>query len=207
MIRILVLVAGLLLVAAPSAHADSAGSGDAAESSPFAAKSLELQLGVNPYFSIQKTTERRPHIDDVGAHLRFGWMLSSPGGPGFWRGNFEVLAELDGSAVTRGPGNYLAGGALVVRWNFVQPDTRWIPYAQLEAGLLHNDVHDDAAQRVLGQSMEFELGGGLGLRRLLGRSWAVYLEADYRHVSNAGLAKRNLGLNSVGPLLGVARLF
>lgn len=197
----------LTLVAAAPIHADAAADQGRSVPSAFDADRFELEIGPSAFVSLQKTTERRPEIDDAGGHLRVGWMLSSPSDGGFWRGNTEILIAALGSAVTKGPGSMFAGGTVILRRNFVQPGARWVPYAQLEGGALHNDVHDDRVQRVVGQALEFQLGGGFGLRFLFGESWAVYVEADYRHISNGGLANRNLGLNSVGGAFGVARFF
>lgn len=205
-----VVLAGCLVCFAGGEAPACADGPSADPSSPpiaFEADGLELELGAQPFFSLQETSERRPQIDDVGAHLRFGWMLTSPTGDGLLSGNTELLVAAQGSAVVVGPGSFLAGGSLILRRNFVRPGSRWVPFVQLEAGALHNDVHDDPDQRVVGQSFEFQLGGGVGSRWLIGESWALYGEVDYRHVSNGGLATRNLGLNSVGSSIGVARFF
>ena len=199
------LVAGAC--AGARARAEAPDSDEPAGAWAFEADRLELQLGVRPFFSLQETSKRRPQIDDVGAHLRLGWMLTSPGSDGFWRGNLEILVSAQGSAVVVGPGSFFAGGSFLLRRNFVRSGARFVPYAQLEVGALHNDVHDNPDQRVVGQSFEFELGGGVGSRVLIRDAWAVYGEVDYRHVSNGGLAARNLGLNSVGALIGIARFF
>ncbi|MFO0690111.1 MAG: acyloxyacyl hydrolase [Myxococcota bacterium] len=189
------------------ARADDAPVEERAQPDPFEADGFEVELGASAYVSIQKTSERRPQIDDLGAHLRFGWMLTSPAAEGLWRGNTELLVSAQGSAVLVGPGHAFAGGSLAVRRNFVQPGARIVPYAQLEVGALHNDVHENGRQRVVGQDFEFQLGGGVGARYRIGDAWAAYAEVDYRHVSNGGLSNRNLGLNSAGALFGLSRFF
>lgn len=175
--------------------------------SPFDAGRHELQIGTGVFISFQTTSKIRPQINDAGGNLRLGWMLSTPTGEGFWRGNTEFLFAAQGSGVWKGPGSVLAGGSLILRRNFVQPGSRWVPYAQLEAGALYNDGYRDRGQHALGEAFEFQIGGGVGVRYLWNDVWAVFVEADFRHISNAGLANRNTGSNAVGGFFGVSRFF
>ena len=204
---ILLLIAALIVLVCPPARAGSAVEQNTGAFSPFDSGRQELQIGTGVFISFQTTSAKRPQINDAGGHLRFGWMLTSPSGEGFWRGNTEFLLAAQGSGIFKGPGSVFAGGSLILRRNFVQPQSRWVPYAQLEAGALYNDGFEDRNQRALGQSFEFQLGGGLGIRYLAGEAWGVFLEADYRHISNANLSNRNAGTNAVGGFFGVSRFF
>ena len=177
------------------------------EASQFEAGRLELQIGAGVFISFQTTSRQRPQINDLGSNLRVGWMLSAPSGEGFWRGNTELLVAVQGAGIIKGPGTVLAGGSVLLRRNFVPFASRWVPYVQLEAGALYNDGYQDRTQRALGQAFEFQLGAGIGIRCLLEDGWAVFLEGDYRHISNAGLSDRNTGTNAVGGFLGISRLF
>lgn len=180
----------------------------AAPSSPFAAGMREVQLGVGFNSSINKVTTTKPSLDDVGATLRVGWMLHEPifedvlGG--ILRGNHELLAEASAGGVTRGPGNYLAGVSLLMRYNWLQPGWRLVPYHQVGLGFVCNDIHQDNTQRLVGQGFEFNVQLSLGFRWLLSDHTALYAEGGWRHISNAGLAGRNTGLNSLGAQAGVS---
>ena len=173
----------------------------------FEAGRHELQIGAGVFISVQNTSRKRPQIDDADGLLRYGWMLTTPAGDGFWRGNTELLVSAFGAGIYKGPGSVLAGGTLLLRQNFVQPHARWVPYLQIEAGCLYSDGYRDATQGALGNGFEFALGGGVGLRCLWDERWAAFAEADYRHISNAGLGDRNLGTNAVGGVVGVSWLF
>jgi outer membrane protein W len=109
--------------------------------------------------------------------------------------------------VTQGPGSGLVGGEFILRYNFGGRDSRIRPFAQLGAGGLYNDIHKDRQQVLVGMGFEFMLLGGFGTHIMLGDNWALNLEADYRHISNAGLASRNGGLNSLGGTLGFSYFF
>ncbi len=177
-------------------------------SSPFDAGRHEIQIGAGINMSINSASAARPTLDDVDAHMRVGWMLNDPmlnewlGG--IFRGNIELLADAFAGGIVRGPGNYLAGMSLLLRYNYLQPGWKLVPYHQFGIGFAYSDVHEDVTQRLLGQEFEFNLQCGIGVRYLLSDRSALYVEGSWRHISNAGLANRNAGLNSLGVQLGVS---
>jgi hypothetical protein len=175
-------------------------------SSPFDKGRLELQAG-GTYSHTLRTGESRPHVQDVGGLVRVGWMLSNVSGDGFFRGNCEFLLEGGASSVVEGPGNELASAVMLFRYNFVQPDSKWVPYFQLGAGGTYSDMHNDESQRLLGSAWSFNLQAGLGFRYLCSDRCAVFLEANYCHISNADTADRNIGINSIGGVVGVSLFY
>src|SRR5690606_38078476 len=75
-------------------------------------------------------------------NLRWGWVLNNPGQKeSFFRGNFEALLEISHSMIYKGPGDYFAGITALIRYNFVPPGSKWIPYIQVGAGIVHTDAH------------------------------------------------------------------
>lgn len=140
--------------------------------------------------------------------LRLGWIFTRPLLEGsLFRGNFEAIAELADAWIYKGPGSYYGGITLLVRYNFVQPGAKLIPYAQVGAGIIYNNAYKDETQNAIGQAIEFTPQAGLGFHYLVKENWSIDLEGVYHHISNAGLAKRNMGLNSFGGLLGVTYYF
>jgi hypothetical protein len=63
------------------------------------------------------------------------------------------------------------------------------------------------SQDQIGQFVEFTPQGSVGLRYFIDRQWTLDVEAMFHHVSNAGLAQRNAGVNAVGGFLGVTFFF
>jgi lipid A 3-O-deacylase len=129
-------------------------------------------------------------------------MLNTPWEAGLLRGNFEALVGLGGGVIFRGPGNAIANGDLFIRYNFIQPHARLVPYWQLGMGLNASDAARDGSQRIIGRTLEFTLQTELGLRFLVNERWSVELEGAYQHISNADTADRNVGVNALGGLLG-----
>lgn len=171
---------------------------------PFEKGNKEFQLGLSYNFSINTGSDKRPDVSDADLHLRLGLMLTSPSGEGCFRGNWELLGEVFGGPIVDGPGDLFAGLTVFLRYNFVQPDSKWVPYFQLGAGGVYSNMKDDDVQRLIGQDLSFNLQAGLGVRYFSSERMAWFLEANIRHFSNADTAARNLGLNSVGFQVGAS---
>jgi opacity protein-like surface antigen len=177
---------------------------------PFDRGTWEVELG-SGYFQSYYTNAKRPTVNDQIDTLRLGWMYDNPRHDnwlgGLLRGNSELMMAIYGAAVTEGAGTYFAGGALLWTYNFLQPDSRWAPYFQLGAGALGNDIYHEHPQREIGENFEFLLQGDAGLKYLINDQWSIGAEGGYQHISNADLASRNEGLNSLGGMLVVSYRF
>jgi hypothetical protein len=149
-----------------------------------------------------------PKNDFIAGDLRLGIMFDALCcEKGVFRGATEAVLQFSTDTVVRGPGNIVGGVSLLLRYNFVQPSCRLIPYIQGGGGIVFNDIYKDQTQNVFGQVQEFSVEAGVGLHYLIHPRWSLDLEADYLHISNAGMARRNVGLNAVGGLAGVTYYF
>ncbi len=177
----------------------------ASASSPFDQGRLELQSATGAYLSIGHS--REPSLNYTTSAYRLGIMVNTPSGDGWLRGNWEPMIQLMYGSVFNGPGNYLGGAAVILRYNFVQPESKWVPYVQIGAGAIYNDIYKDRAQRLIGQQWEFDLEATIGVRYLVNSRWSANLEGGYRHNSNANNSDRNVGLNSLGVSVGLGYHF
>lgn len=148
--------------------------------------------------------EERPTLDYWQNNLRLGYIMTDILKEGsLWRGNIQGLLEVTYSTVLKGPGDHMAGITLLFRYNLLRPGWRWVPYLQVGAGVVYNDIYNDDAQGLVGQALEFTPQASAGLRYMINRKWSIDLEAMFHHVSNAGLDDRNIGVNSGGGFLGL----
>lgn len=139
--------------------------------------------------------------------LRLGYMLNTPTSTRWWGGNYELLAAVGGGAVFDGPGDGYGTFIVHLRYNFARRGARLIPYVQTGLGFFVSDIARSRAQADIGRTVEFDIQDEAGLRYLLSSHWSLQAEVSYRHVSNAGTADRNVGINAVGALLGLSRSF
>jgi hypothetical protein len=131
--------------------------------------------------------------------VRYGWILTAPHGPGFLRGQFEyavdavpvfVVVQRNGTAYGAGVNPF------ALKWNFRSP-RKVVPYIEIGGGTLftNHDVPPKTSQ------INFTTSGALGLHFLQSKyNWSA--EVRYMHISNAGLANHNPGINTIQVRLG-----
>ena len=210
-LRSLVL-AVLGLVSAPLAQAGTPTAKDGkvqieAAHSIFDKGRKEFQSLTGVFWSFTPDTSTRATLNSTMSSYRLGVMLNDVRWSGWLRGNYEFLLEGFYGTIYQGPGNALGGATLQLRYNFVQPETRWVPYFQIGAGGVYSDMYKEPARSTVGSALNFNLQSALGVRYLVKEKWAVTVEAGFRHISNAGFTEHNSGLNSVGAQLGLSYFF
>jgi lipid A 3-O-deacylase len=135
------------------------------------------------------------------AGVRFGWILTNPHGPGILRGNFEYAVDLIPVYAVFQDKTVYGGGfnPLVLKWNFAGGG-RLSPYMELHGGTLFTT--DEVP---LGTSnVNFTSGLGAGFQiPLQGGEHRLDLSVHYYHISNAGLATPNPGINTVQVRVGL----
>jgi lipid A 3-O-deacylase len=134
--------------------------------------------------------------------LRYGWVLTSPHGPGILRGSFEYAIDAVPAFLILQPANTAFGAGLNplnLKWNF-QRRSSVVPYAELSGGVLFTD-HDVPTRT---SSVNFTPSAAFGAHFFRDR-WAWSLEGRYLHISNAGLERLNPGINTFEIRLGVGK--
>jgi lipid A 3-O-deacylase len=129
---------------------------------------------------------------NVGA--RYGWVLTDAHGPGFLRGRFEYAVDaVPVFLVFQGTGTAYGFGVnpIALRWVFDRQGNI-APYLEAGGGTLFtNRQVPPRTSRI-----NFTSGGAFGLHFLRGKyTWSA--EVRYMHISNASLANRNPGINTV----------
>jgi hypothetical protein len=139
------------------------------------------------------------------------WQLYNPGGPSFLRGNTELTFGGTYTAITEGPESVFAGPLIGARYNFVQPNWKLVPYADLRFGLGYTDAQGpyevmhhlrDVGQ---GQDFTFTFVMSAGLRYNFSPRYSASLAFMAMHISNLYLSEPeyiNHGVNVVGPMVG-----
>ena len=140
----------------------------------------------------------------LNAGLRYGWIITGPHLPGFLRGRFEYAVDAVPLFVVFQPANTTYGlgfDPLGLKWNF-EHHGRISPYLELCGGTLFTN-HDVPTGT---NTVNFTDQAALGMH-ILGAKHNVSLELRYMHISNAGLATPNPGVNTVQVRLGIGRFF
>ena len=134
--------------------------------------------------------------------LRFGWVLTDPHGPGFLRGRFEYAVEVVPVFVVVQKTNTAYGAGVnpfALKWNFVEHHNI-VPYVELGGGTLFTNTN--VPERT--SSVNFTTSGALGLHFLQSK-YNFSAEVRFMHISNAGLATPNPGINTLQFRIGFGR--
>lgn len=134
--------------------------------------------------------------------LRIGKVLTGDHGPGFLRGNFEWSADVIPVYYIWQPApavNTYAGGfnAVNLTWNFTN-SAKTVPYLELGGGVLFSENNVPANAN----TTNFLTHAALGVRFFVRDKHALLFSTRYEHISNAGLAVPNPGINTVQFALG-----
>ena len=138
------------------------------------------------------------------AGLRYGWILTRPHGPSFLNGRFEFVVDaVPAFLVFQRSGTAYGGGVnpLGLKWDFAARG-RIEPYFELNGGTLFTTREVPTGT----SSVNFTSAAALGMH-LLGDKHAFSVEVRYMHISNAGLASPNRGINTVQVRLGIGKFF
>jgi lipid A 3-O-deacylase len=161
----------------------------------------EVEIWAGGGHSVAGGTSRTGIFD---AGLRYGWVITGPHLPGFLRGRFEYAVDAVPAYLIFQPANTAYGvgfNPFGLKWNFERRG-RLSPYFELSGGTLFSD-HNVPANT---NTVNFTSAAALGTH-VLGEKYNWSVELRYLHISNAGLATLNPGLNTVQVRVGVGRFW
>lgn len=138
------------------------------------------------------------------AGLRYGWIISDLHLPGFLRGRFEYAVDAVPLFLVFQPANTAYGvgfNPLGLKWNF-ERHGRFSPYLELGGGVLFTNHNVPTYTN----DVNFTPSAAFGTH-VLGAKYNWTVELRYLHISNAGLATPNPGINTVQIRLGVGKFY
>ena len=114
----------------------------------------------------------------------------------FFQGALYWHVEAGLAQLTHRDHEYLIGfSPVMVNYKFLNSQRKWAPNILVGAGFAMQDWDDTPAEYELGSEFQFLLHGGVGVE-LFRESGTYSLNYRLFHVSNAGIEKPNIGLNS-----------
>jgi hypothetical protein len=131
--------------------------------------------------------------------LRYGLILTAPHGPGFLRGRLEYALEAVPVFLVFQKTNTAYGAGVnpfAFKWA-LDTHSKVVPYFELGSGTLFTNTQvPEGTSRI-----NFTSSGALGLH-FLGSKHNISAELRFMHISNAGLATPNPGINTIQFRLG-----
>jgi lipid A 3-O-deacylase len=164
------------------------------DSKPLDNKPWDLGVWAGGGFSVPGGTADT-HMFNGG--VRFGKVLTADHGSSFLRGNFEWAADVMPVYYIWQPAPaknaYSAGfNPVNLKWNFTN-SPKTVPYLEFGGGVL---VSSTEVPRNT-STVNFLTHAALGFHFVVKEKQALTLTTRYEHISNAGLATPNPGINTV----------
>lgn len=138
----------------------------------------------------------------VTARVRWGVVQNA----GWLHGYNQFYVTAMAEPIFRGVENHYFGVNTGLRYNFVRPYWRLIPYISggVGAGAIDSDPSVPGAQ---GQDFTFNILTAVGVSYDIGNHWKLDVGVLYQHLSNAEQTNPNPSLNLIGPQLGLTYSF
>lgn len=144
-----------------------------------------------------------PNSYEIGAQFITGRMRwGAVHTDGWLRGFNQVYLLAMAEPIFRGPENYYYGISIGLRYNFVRPGARLIPYVSggVGAGFIDSHANVFGAQ---GQDFTFNILTAAGIAYKMNDHWRANAGVLYQHLSNGGQTDPNPSLNLLGPQVGI----
>lgn len=138
----------------------------------------------------------------VTGRIRWGVIESDS----WLRGYNQFYLSAQAQPIVRGIENHYFGFNFGLRYNFVRPNSRWIPYFSGGVGLGWIDSNPDM-RGSQGQDFTFNILAAAGVSYRIDDRWRAAAGLLYEHFSNAGQTDPNPSLNLLGPQLALSYSF
>jgi lipid A 3-O-deacylase len=122
------------------------------------------------------------------------------------RGYNQFYVSAMAEPIFRGIENHYFGFNLGMRYNFVRPGSRFVPYISGGVGAGWIDSHPEIPGGQ-GQDFTFNILSAAGISYSVNDHWKINVGALYEHLSNGGQTDPNPSLNLFGPQVGVTCSF
>ena len=144
-----------------------------------------------------------PNSYEIGAEfltarVRWGVVQSDSWLRGYNQFYVSAIAE----PIFRGPENHYFGFNFGLRYNFVRPGSRLVPYFSGGLGLGWIDSHP-SIPGAQGQDFTFSILTAAGISYQMSKHWKLDAGILYQHLSNGGQTDPNPSLNLLGPQVGL----
>jgi hypothetical protein len=136
--------------------------------------------------------------------VRYGWVLTKPMLPGPLRGRLEYAVDFMPAFViyqSSGTAYGVSFNPINLKWVFATHG-RIVPYTELEGGVLLSDITVPPPPG--NSTVNFTSSDAFGAHFLTGKiDWSA--DIRFLHISNAGLALPNEGINTIQLRIGIGR--
>jgi lipid A 3-O-deacylase len=164
----------------------------------------ELSLMSGYTYTYRRTDTHTTKLKGAPVILGGGVIATDPLGEGWYRGYVTLGGEVEFIQYTEPLTTYLVALTPTVKYTFLASD-RLRPYVEAGAGVVWTDLGDRIPEK--GSQFNFNLQVGAGLSYFVAPSTSINVSYRYQHISNAGTAEPNLGIDAGVVLIGISKFF
>ena len=192
-----------LLFACSQAFGGIAASGVGSAKEEFNPERFEVALESGYLFGfINPPRSYQIGAEFLTARVRWGVVRSDMWLRGYNQFYISAIAE----PIFRGIENHYFGLNFGMRYNFVRPGSRLVPYISGGLGLGWIDSHPEIPGGQ-GQDFTFNILTAAGISYKMNDHWKLNAGILYQHLSNGGQTDPNPSLNLLGPQVGATYSF
>jgi len=164
----------------------------------------ELSLATGYTYTFERTDRQTTRLRGVPVILGLGVVPWDPIGTSWYRGQVTLGGEVQFNQYVDPLTTYLTAVTPTVKYTFLASD-RLRPYVEAGAGLVWTDLGDRIPEK--GSQFNFNLQVGAGLSYFVAPTTSINMSYRLQHVSNAGTAEPNHGIDAGVVLLGISKFF
>jgi opacity protein-like surface antigen len=164
----------------------------------------ELSLMTGYTYNFRRTDAQVTKLRGVPVILGGGVVATDATGTSWYRGQVTLGGELQFTQYVELLSTYLVALTPTVKYTFLASE-RLRPYVEAGAGVVWTDLGDRIPEK--GSQFNFNLQLGAGLSYFVAPTASINVSYRLQHVSNAGTAKPNHGIDAGEVLIGISKFF
>jgi lipid A 3-O-deacylase len=164
----------------------------------------ELSVATGYTYTYRRTDSNVTKLKGVPAILGGGVVATDPIGTSWYRGQVTLGGEALFIQYVEPLTTYLVALTPTVKYTFLTSD-RLRPFVEAGAGVVWTDLGDRIPEK--GSQFNFNLQVGAGLSYFVAPTTSINLSYRFQHISNAGTADPNHGIDAGVVLIGVSKFF
>ena len=164
----------------------------------------ELGMATGYTYTFQRTDRQTTRLRGVPVILGVGVVPFDPIGTSWYRGQVTLGGEVQFNQYVDPLTTYLVALTPTLKYTFLASE-KLRPYVEAGAGLVWTDLGDRIPEK--GSQFNFNLQVGAGLSYFVAPTTSINMSYRLQHVSNAGTAEPNHGIDAGVALIGVSKFF
>ena len=164
----------------------------------------EMSVTSGYTYTYRRTDAHVTKLQGVPVIVGAGLVATDPIGRSWYRGQVTIGGELLFTQYVESLSTYLVALTPTVKYTFLAYE-RVHPYVEAGAGVLWTDLGGRIPEK--GSEFNFNLQVGAGVSYALTAATSINLSYRLQHISNAGTAHPNHGIDAGVALIGVSTFF